>query len=740
MKTNKSILIGLAVLGGFIALFSLARAQLSGSSLNVVNSSQPPVPDSIVQLTADAQGLALISPNALPRNGGTFWLMMPNGFSAPYPCPPPGSLPTYSIAGGEFMVDGTGGQVASAPVRIGGKVTTPTVAEALEAMAQSVVDLVAWIQGATAKTRKLTMSKDDSGPSPPGGGGGGGGGFTNSYGYCFDTNQLWLDITNVSGGMAFVNLHNGTNYVYEIFTKTNLLQATWTIAGEVFPTDTNCNPFTVAAQPGGDPPCFFVWARDWTGVTSQGNTVPEWWLWKYFGTVDLSDATLDSGGNNTLLYDYTNHQAPANVIQLTVAVTNNYMATANASAQIVLQGGVPGYIAIAVDNTNYLNTTNWTAYTTSDITVPLGSAQGWHDVWIGLRGHADAPSAAVWQWKRLKLDTTPPQLVITGPTNGTVNVPMIQLTGYSPEALSGISYDIANALGLATNQQVLVLDQSYSTNTWEFTTNTFQAFDIPLTNGVNVITLHATDLAGNTSTLSTNFTLDYSSKTNPPTVQITWPQNGTEVSGGGFTMDGQVADATVTVAATITDNSGNTNTVRGLVERNGRFWVQNLPLSSGTNIVTLTVTDAAMNSAITNITVVQSAVTMTLDSLLDPQQLWNPTVNLTGKILIPPTRCGSMASRVTTRAMAPGMPTMCRPRREVWPASRSRRIRPTKRSRTIPTATERKSDYEIDVFDFRAGGAHLHGYGQHTATQRQSRQAVADISCQRYARDELHHA
>ena len=56
------------------------------------------------------------------------------------------------------------------------------------------------------------MSKDDSDPSPPGGGGGGGGrGFTNSYGYCFDTNQLWLNITNVSGGMAFVNLRNGTN-------------------------------------------------------------------------------------------------------------------------------------------------------------------------------------------------------------------------------------------------------------------------------------------------------------------------------------------------------------------------------------------------------------------------------------------------------------------------------------------------------------------------------------------------
>jgi len=572
--------------------------------------------------------------------------MTPGGFSAPYPCPPPGLLPTYSLGGGaEFLVDGTGGKVTLSSHQIGGRKATPTVDSALEAQANAVLDLIDTVQMALfepllSKQLSGMMKMDASGPPGPGegGGGGGGDGSTNSYGgggYCFDTNGLWLDITNVSVGLAFANLHNGTNYVYEIFTKTNLLQATWDIAGEVFPTDTNCNPFTVAASPGGDPASQFLWARDWTGITSLGNTVPEWWFWKYFGTTNLSDATLDSGGNNTLLYDYTIHQAPANAIQFTVAVTNNYVATANAPAQIALESGIPGYIAIAVDNTNYLNATNWTVYTSANITVPLGATEGWHDVWIGLCGHTDAASAAVWQWKRLKLDTTPPPLVITGPTNGTVNVPMIQLTGYSPEALSGISYDITNALGLATNQQVLVLEQSYSTNTWEFTTNTFQAFDIPLTNGVNAITLHATDLAGNTSTLSTNFTLDYSSKTNPPTVQITWPQNGTEVSGSGFTMDGQVADATVTVAATIADNSGNTNTVRGLVERNGRFWVQNLPLSSGTNIVTLTVTDAAMNSAITNITVVQSAVTMTLDSLPDPQQLWNPTVNLTGTISDP---------------------------------------------------------------------------------------------------------
>jgi hypothetical protein len=49
---------------------------------------------------------------------------------------------------------------------------------------------------------------------------------------------------------------------------------------------------------------------------------------------------------------------------------------------------------------------------------------------------------------------------------------------------------------------------------------------VPLTNGMDVITLHATDLAGNVTTLATGLTVDYSGKTNPPAVQLLRPQDG----------------------------------------------------------------------------------------------------------------------------------------------------------------------------------------------------------------------
>ncbi len=360
---------------------------------------------------------------------------------------------------------------------------------------------------------------------------------------------------------------------------------------------------------------------------SDYDGLPDWWELKYFGNLTHTGSELDASGN-TLLYDYQNGIDP-NIIQFTIEVANNYVNTSYPSLQLNVTAGVPSYYAVLVDSTNFA-TTNWMACSSSSITANLGTIQSWHEIWVGLRGlPPDARQS--WQWKRLKLDMTSPQLVITGPTNGTVNVPMIQLTGYSPEALGSISYDLTNAVGLVTNQQVLVLNQFYSTNTWQFTTNTFQAFDIPLTNGVNTITLHATDLAGNVTTLATNFTLDYSSKTNPPVVTLYWPQDGTLVCNNNYTWRGLVDDPTATVTAQWVDTNGNTNIFYGIVERSGNFWVENVPLSGGTNYLTLTVADVVGNVTVTNITVMPGAVGLTI-TMPDASQLWNQGITVNGTI------------------------------------------------------------------------------------------------------------
>jgi hypothetical protein len=84
--------------------------------------------------------------------------------------------------------------------------------------------------------------------------------------------------------------------------------------------------------------------------------------------------------------------------------------------------------------------------------------------------------------------------------------------------------------------------------------------------------------------------------------------------------------------AQLVNTNGTTNVFNGLVERNGNFWVENLPLNGGTNALTITVTDAVGNSSVTNISVTQSSLVFTITPVTPDSQLWLPTVNLAGTI------------------------------------------------------------------------------------------------------------
>jgi len=453
----------------------------------------------------------------------------------------------------------------------------------------------------------------------------------------FNTNLLWLKITNIVVGVAYANLYNATNQVYTVLTSTNLTtpSSNCQVATEVFPTSTNCTPFVVQTL---NQNTLFLRAEDWTGVTDNGNLTPEWWFWYYYGTNTLSDTNLDSQGLQ-LSSDYWAGTDP-NLIDFSVAVTNNYLNSASVPLQINVTAGVPFYITTLFDNTNFAGAT-WSAYTSSNITVNVGSVAGWHNVWVGLRGFP-AKATQTRQCKHFDL-TTPPVLAITNPTIFVVNKPVIQVYGFSQEPLSTVSYAISNALGDVKNQPSDITDQYFDTNTCNFTTNYFECLDVPLTNGLNILTLQATDLSGNTTITNFNFTLDYSSKTNPPSLQISWPQNGSQVSGNTITLQGTIGDPTafVTTQLIITNSNTNlswagiyTNLYVASVERNGNFWLENLPLNSGTNVFAITVEDVVGNTFSTNINIVHSTLTLTINPVTPDSQLWQPTVNLTGSISI----------------------------------------------------------------------------------------------------------
>ena len=144
--------------------------------------------------------------------------------------------------------------------------------------------------------------------------------------------------------------------------------------------------------------------------------------------------------------------------------------------------------------------------------------------------------------------------------------------------------------------------------------NYFQCYDVPLTtNGVTEITLHATDLAGNTCTTNISLTLDYSSDTNPPVISVDWPTNGAIIAGTNFVLQGSVSDPTATVTISIVDANGNTTMVTANVTRSGQILAENIPLGAGPNTMTVTATSAGGYANITNLTVVQTGSDLSMD-------------------------------------------------------------------------------------------------------------------------------
>lgn len=624
----KKVRIIVLVVGMVLSAHLLHAQTFTVGSLNSdATPLQSVTPDSIVQIAAESQGLTQVAPADLPIIGGTYWWVMPGGFAVPAPYMPLDSSVVYQVADGQFLVDDTGGQVVVNTRQFGSQAqaTSSTIASALAAQADAVVNLITQIQtrAANQQTRMMARAMGMDIPSPgDGGDSGDGGDYSPMFGssYTIDTNALWLEITNVSGGLAYLNLHNATNQVYAIWSTTNLLTS-WNVETELWPTgsQTNIFPFSVPELNRG---ILFFRAEDWTGVDSNGDGIPDWWIWMYFHTLDLTATNLDSQGN-TLGYDYTNHLDP-NVISFLITVTNNYVNTAYPTLPLDISSGVPSYEAILVNDTNMADAV-WQSYTGSNVVATLG-ADGSYNVSVGLRGWP-TNATVTWQSVTLVKDTVAPLLTLASPTSGVISNSPAALAGYANEALGGLAFDVSNATGIFTNQQGFLTGQFYDTNLLAFTTNWFQC-SAYLSDGTNLITLHGTDWAGNTASVS--FTFVYFN-TNPPALTVVWPQPDLAISGSSFTVQAQVDSTATKITASIVDSSGDTNTVQGLVEKNGSAWIQNVPLNAGTNFVTITATGANGSMSITNFNVIKNDVGLVIYPLKS-YQLNQSSVSVFGEI------------------------------------------------------------------------------------------------------------
>ena len=204
------------------------------------------------------------------------------------------------------------------------------------------------------------------------------------------------------------------------------------------------------------------------------------WEMAYFGYIGLDpNGDYDNDGTNNLQAFMTG--TDPNKISFSFSVANQYVNTNLVDGVITVLGGLPSGIAVLVDNTNFAEAT-WTAYTSSNITVDIGTSQGAHDVWIGLRGRLPA-SYQTWEGTTLILNSNPPTISITNPVdNVSFNASRVNVSGnFTAASLKQITVNGTLAFVNGTN---------------------FEARNVPLTGGANILTAIIEDLTGMTNAVS----------------------------------------------------------------------------------------------------------------------------------------------------------------------------------------------------------------------------------------------
>jgi len=270
------------------------------------------IPDSVVSVVADAMSLPLVPPDQLPFFG-TFWEVRSSlpCLTAPLPFPPVDTnTPVYAIgdpiAGGQFLVDATAGQVVSAEAQSGRRASR-SMSTASIAQAQ-VEELQAFVAGLQAKQTEavlranglmdpLPLDDQDGGPLDPMG--------LDSYA----AGTLWLSISQITNGVAPLIVH-GTipEVLYEIWSKQTITDTVWSFEGSVLgAADQDWTPTTVPV--GSRTNSLFLRCRSW--VSSSGNGIPDWWLLQYGLPLDTDPYSLCSSGDGwTILQAYQNGWNP----------------------------------------------------------------------------------------------------------------------------------------------------------------------------------------------------------------------------------------------------------------------------------------------------------------------------------------------------------------------------------------------------------------------------------------------
>lgn len=282
---------------------SAAIASFNG----IANPVEPTTPDSIVQITAEARGLQLLSPDEVAASG-TFWWILPGGTALPSPFAPPTlNVPIYQLANGKFLVDETGGQVPGVATENLSNLQSADVANTamsdLEAEATTVVNLINQAQTTAAQPQVQAMdmgvpsipSNDGTNSNSPDGVTNNFPGFIVNYGTNLWIGQVAVYSGNVTGIIS--NTSPGVRLELEYTFDLTLpwQSADWYVYGSE---STNWTAWSVPVVGSSN---LFLRVRSWA---VDANGLPIWWEQQY-GLANVDANTLDSSGDGWTIYqDY----------------------------------------------------------------------------------------------------------------------------------------------------------------------------------------------------------------------------------------------------------------------------------------------------------------------------------------------------------------------------------------------------------------------------------------------------
>lgn len=182
-------------------------------------------------------------------------------------------------------------------------------------------------------------------------------------------------------------------------------------------------------------------------------------------------------------------------------------------------------------------------------------------------------------------DTSSPSINITGPTS--------QATYATSSATINISGNASDNVGVS---QVTWTNDRGGSGAASGTTS-WSVNGITLVSGSNVLTFTARDAAMNSAsdTLNVNYTPGGGGDTSPPSITITGPTSLSSYTTSSATIDlsGSASDNVGVSQVTWTNDRGGSGTASGTTS----WSVNGVSLVSGVNVITVTASDAATNSA-----------------------------------------------------------------------------------------------------------------------------------------------